>query len=475
MNVYVYVEVAARELDARLLLALVAAERGHDVLLGRIDPRLDPVAMPPGLFHDKSLTRGQEMERQAWLQAQGFRVSSQDEEHYLLQPDFSAFVDHRYEPAALANADRVMAWGPHDHAGVTAARPDHVHRLRMTGSPRVDLWRPELAGHHRRTPLPGVEGRPFVLFANNVTHLLGMNRFTTMLADKRGKYFDGTAHPLEQHWFDELTSQAERLPHLVASVRALAVRSPDLTIVVRPHPVESVAAWRDMIGPLPNVIVARDGSISPWVRSALAVVHTGDTTGFEVAVSGVPLISLEPTEGVAVDLGHVTGRLGIRARDADEVVAAVDALRSGTDPDTLLQPGAGEVLAGRLTALDGPLAADRIVDAWEELDVPTAPVMRPERLAQGPVGRLEARARDLVRPGIHAVREVRRRMREGADADRFVVAHKFPPIDHAGLAGTARSLAGTLGRFDDVVVRPVGPRLVHLSRRARGTSAPTGS
>lgn len=474
MNVYVYVEVANRELEARLLLGLAAAERGHDVLLGRFDPRRDTEAMPPGLFHDKSLTRGQEMDRQAWLADAGFRVTSQDEEHYLLQPDFAPFVDHRYEAAALDRADRVLTWGPHDHAGIAQARPGHATLLRMTGSPRVDLWRPEFAAHHE-SALPDGVARPFVLFANNVTHLLGMNRFTTMLADKRGKYFDGTADPLERHWFDELAAQAERLPHLVAAIRGVATRFPDLTVVVRPHPVESPAAWRDLLGPLPNVMVRNDGAISPWVRSALAVVHTGDTTGFEAAVAGVPLVSLEPTDGVAVDLGHVTGRLGIRAEDAPAVVDAVGHVRDGGDVDSLRQPGADELLAGRLAALDGPLAADRIVDAWEELDPPAATPMRPGRLAPGRLDRVEARARDLVRPGVHAVREVRRRMREGADADRFVVAHKFPPIDHAALAERAASLGTTLGRFTDVEVRPIGPRLVHLRRRGRGTSSPTGS
>jgi hypothetical protein len=355
---------------------------------------------------------------------------------------------------------------PDDHAALTAGRPAHVQRLRMTGAPRVDLWRPELAPHHQRTPLP-VDGRPFVLFANNFTHVLGVNRFTTMLADKRGKYFTGTADPLERLWFEELTSQAERLHHVVASVRLLAVSQPDLTVVVRPHPVESEAAWRDLLGPLPNVLVSRDGPISPWVRSALAVVHTGDTTGFEVAVGQVPLISLEPTEGVAVDLGHVTGRLGVRARDASDVVAAVDALRAGEPAAALNQAGADALLEGRLAALTGPLASDRIVDAWEELGAPDAPRMRPERLRPGALGSLEQRVRDRVRPAVHALREVRRRAREGADADRFVVGHKFPPLDHPALAATARSLATTLGRFEDVEVRAVGPRLVHVSRRGR--------
>lgn len=465
MNVYITVEVAVRELESRLLLALVAAERGHQVLLGDVDPRANSAALSPGLFHDKSLTRGWEMQRQADLAAAGFLISSQDEEHGLLQPDFSLFMERRFEPVAMDVADRILTWGPHDHAQLAQGRPSHVDRMRMTGSPRVDLWRPELVGHHQRRPLP-VTG-PFVLFANNVTHLLGVNRFSTMVADKRGKYFDGTADPLERHWYAELTSQAERLPHVVASIRQVAEASPDLTVVVRPHPVESSAAWHDLLGALPNVVITREGSASSWVRRAVAVVHTGDTTGFETAVSGVPLISLEPIEGVAVDLEHVTGRLGIRAVDAGEVVTAVQALRAGADPVTLTQSGSGAMLEGRLAALDGPLASDRIVDAWEELVVPAAPAMRPDRLAPSMLRRVELRARDVVRPAVHAAREVRRRMREGADSERFVVGHKFPELDHADLALTAQSLGRTLGRFADVDVRPVGPRLVHLSRRGR--------
>ena len=475
MNVYIIVEVAARELEARLLLGLVAAERGHDVLLGEVDPRLDPAAMPPGLFHDKSLTPGQEVVRQEALAGAGFHISSQDEEHFLLQPDFSFFLDHRFAPEALARADRVATWGPHDHGALVAGRAALAGRFRMTGSPRVDLWRPELASHHCRTALPEVAGRPFVLFANNFTHVLGRNRFSTMVADKRGKYFDGTEDPLERHWFTELASQAERLPHVVGAVRRLAIEHPDLMVVVRPHPVESPAAWRDLIGPLDNVVVTNRGSISPWVRSATAVVHAGDTTGLEVAVGGVPLISLEPTEGIGVDLGHVTGLLGIRATSAGEVVGAVSALRRGDDARALAQPGSDEVLAGRLTALTGPLASDRIVDAWEELDPPDAAPMRPERLQPGMLRRTEERLRSLVRPTVHAVREVRRRAREGADADRFVVGHKFPPIDHPALVETAASLGRTLGRFQEVEVVPVGPRLVRISRRGRGTSSPTGS
>jgi len=474
VNIYIVVEVAARELEARLLLGLVAAERGHEVLLGDVDPRRDVDAMPPGVFHDKSLTPGQEMDRQAELASAGFRISSQDEEHGLLQPDFALFMERRFAPEALAHADVALTWGPHDHAKLSAGRPEHVHRLRMTGSPRVDLWRPEFAAHHSQVRLP-TDRRPFVLFANNFTHILGMNRFSTMLADKRGKYFDGSEDPLERQWFDELASQAERLPHVVAAVRLLADQQPDLLIVVRPHPVESVKAWRDLLGPAPNVLVTREGPISAWVRSATAVVHTGDTTGFEVAVGGIPLISLEPKEGIGVDLRHVTGRLGIRAENASDVLSSIRALRGGERARDLEQAGASELLEARLSALEGRLASDRIVDAWEGLDAPDASPMRPDLLRPSLVGSVEEGLRARVRPGVHALREVRRRMREGADADRFLVAHKFPPFERDGLSRSAGSLSATLGRFNDVEVRTIGPRLVHISRWRPRRSSRTGN
>jgi len=482
--VSIIVEVSVRELEARLLLGLAAAERGHDVFVGAVDPLADEDLFPPGLFHDKSLTRGQEMVRQRALSERGFHVTSQDEEHWLLQSDYRLSMERRFEPEALEQANIAFTWGPHDTAALRAGRPDHADRFAMTGSPRVDLWRPDLTGYHTRMPLPSAPDEPFVLFANNFNHHLGVNRFTTMLRDKRGTYFSGFDDELEALWFDEMVAQAERLPHAVAAIRRVALDDPSRVVVVRPHPTEVEQDWRDLIGPLPNLLVTREGPIGRWVRAAQAVVHIGDTTGFEVAVAGVPLVSLEPTEGVAVDLDHITDRLGRPASSADEVV---DQVRRA------VEEGAGatrasdeELLATRFAALDGPLAVDRIVDAWEALgpapgagSSPT--VIDDRRLVRVMTRRrAEERARSRVRPLVHAARELRRQLAEGPGPAPFRVAHKFPPIDQAELEAMVVAFRACLGRFDDVEVTLLGPRLVRLRRRSlssRGprTSSPTGS
>ena len=43
MNIYIKIEVKRRELESRLLLAMAAAERGHQVLLGASNLTLDLV------------------------------------------------------------------------------------------------------------------------------------------------------------------------------------------------------------------------------------------------------------------------------------------------------------------------------------------------------------------------------------------------------------------------------------------------
>ena len=59
MNIYQHVEHAARELDSKLLIATIAAARGHQVIvsdLEGIEKGMRRGVLAPGIFHTKSLT-----------------------------------------------------------------------------------------------------------------------------------------------------------------------------------------------------------------------------------------------------------------------------------------------------------------------------------------------------------------------------------------------------------------------------------
>ena len=58
-NIYIHVEISARELDSKLLLATIAASKGHQVVisdLSSINSGINNGLLAPGVFHTKSLT-----------------------------------------------------------------------------------------------------------------------------------------------------------------------------------------------------------------------------------------------------------------------------------------------------------------------------------------------------------------------------------------------------------------------------------
>jgi surface carbohydrate biosynthesis protein len=487
VNVYLQMEIKARELEGRTLLALAAAERGHHVLLGDLRRYLELATetFPAGMFHDKSLTpSARKLRLHARLIGRGFAVTSQDEEHWLNIDSYDVPASKRFSSASLANASRSFAWGPHELDALTAAYPEHADRLVATGSPRIDLWRPAFAEAHGAVELAGTEGRRgFVLFASNFVPALEVTRFWARMRDKRQHYV-GSEDPYEFARYDIVADRFRVLGPFVRTVRRVAAAHPDTLVVVRPHPVEARGALTDLIGPLPNVLVTRQGALTPWVRRAAVLVQSDSTSGYEAAVVGTPVVSLTP-DGVLA--GSVVNRLGRRADDVDQAAALVaEALALDDRGRSAWLPTDGRALLDRrISALDGPLATDRIVDEWDRIAVPGQPwdlgrVRSAQRRvrARHRVGTLRARLRagadggpgDDAGPGPSTAA----RMASERSTDPFIGTHKFPPLSRVEVAGVVEGLQRALGRFRAVRFEVIGPDLIAFgplgprTGRARG-------
>lgn len=459
MNIYVKMEILERELEGRLLLALVAAERGHDVLLGDFRALLSHRRwLTPGVFHDKSITpKPAKVRLLRDLTEAGFVLTSQDEEHGLSEDTYDAFARRRFSDETFALASRVFTWGPHDTGALTDHYPTHAGRLTMTGSPRVDVWRRELTGL-QEPDLPGIDpGRPYVLLSTSALPFQP-NPFWTIMRDARSSQFPGLDDAREWVHYDKYAVAYAYVGRLIRAVRMAAHELPDVQFVVRPHPTAVVRAWHDVLGDVPeNVRVIRDGGSGRWIEHAAAIVHNGSTTGVEAAARSVPTVSFQPN-GERHDM--FANRVGRVAEDESALVALLAAATgsggraawwAGHDPAPLL--------AQRFAALDGRLAADRIVDAWEELDHPRL------RLPN-----LPRRARLLASAHRRAgsVRAGLRTRRNGADRSPGLdVSGKFPPLEAGRLERLVATYRLTTGRFASVEAHLVGPDLVHLARSQR--------
>jgi surface carbohydrate biosynthesis protein len=441
---------------------MVAAERGHEALVGDLSSLLSHRTwLRPGVFHDKSLTPSrQKLASHARLVDAGFAVTSQDEEHWLLLPSYDEMRDKRFSAESLRQASFAFAWGPHDASSLRAGFPDLADRVRETGSPRVDLWRPDLAGVYSGAELPGIDpSRPYllVLGALGTPGPVDQNPFPASMGARRATYFPGSDDPFEWEQYERAAVAFRYVGRMVRAVRLLAARMPSLQIVLRSHPVEDEDGWRQLLGAVPGVIVTRHGSLGKWLRSATAVVHNGSTAGFEAAVAGIPAISFQPN-GERID--WTSNLLGRVARDEGELVDLVEAARNPAERAAWYRSDV-DVLERRFASLVGRLAADRTVDAWEELNVPA----RGNRIRASVLAAGAHRGIGTVRTRLSGLRE-RSEVRDGQGFDGKL---KFPPIDRREVEAIATSLRSGLGRFAGVEVRMLGRRLVSVrpGRRAR--------
>ena len=100
MNIYLHVEVSGRELDSKLLLAVLAASKGHEVIVSSLGPIIKGLnfkILSPGIFHTKSLTPGKDkIDRHQKIVDKGFKITSIDEESGVDSYGYDKFAKSRY-------------------------------------------------------------------------------------------------------------------------------------------------------------------------------------------------------------------------------------------------------------------------------------------------------------------------------------------------------------------------------------------
>ncbi len=458
MNIYIHIEVKAREFESRMLLALAAAERGHSVVLGSREETVDLAAaglLTPGIVHDKCVTPySKKLGRMEAMRARGHLITSQDEEHGLLYDSYDDFARMRYSATSIGMADRVFLWGQFDHEVIARTYPDHADRFVACGSPRVDLWRQDVRPVLSPALKAACDAGPLVLVPSNFVLALNAGRIWDFIKLQNDLYrkqradaagvLAGSAQFGETSLFRRTALQFELIRHFVRMIRSLSRSFPQASIVVRPHPAEDARAWPALLGRgLANVTVSADGALINWIKKARVVVHNSCTSGLEAAVAGVPRIAYRPVRSKYE--ASVPNSVSYPAGSLPDLTAAVGRLLSGQALELPAEnrAAADRVLASRFANLEGSLAADRIVREWEALDRPDLRRPNDWRAVHAALARDD---RALPPPD------------SAAPARVDLPSHKFPDLTEAEISAFATHLRDSMDRFHTVRWKRLGQR-----------------
>ncbi len=290
---YLLVEETSRELNSRILLATVGAEAGF---ISHIIPQWfaweNFRALPQGVVLFKGNNATQSAHMIDALDA-GHRVAALEEEILGLTGDME--ILRHFQSEHVGACELFVLQGEHARAIVAARHPDLAGRMVVTGNPRADLLRAPFDGPIRREAETIRERQGDYILVN--TNFGATNPVAgDTIAFRALCIRVGILDPENQRDCDAFIARCEwerENMALLARLIAKCAASPTLPkLIIRPHPAENIAKWREAYAGQPRVSIIRDGDHAPWTAAARLLLHTGCTTGVEAALMGTPVLSL---------------------------------------------------------------------------------------------------------------------------------------------------------------------------------------
>lgn len=375
MNIYLHVEISARELDSKILLACLAAERGHNVMISELNifkKALKNKLIPPGIFHAKSLSPNNDLisRHQEMIENRLF-ITSIDEEGGLLDHEYDEFAKNRYSSKTIEQSSAIFCWGEDDFQTLKKIYPKFSSKIHKTGSPRADTWREQFSKSYALPPT--APSKPFILISSNLHTVNNIKPFHEWGGFKSHKtlnndnYFKSDPDNFKKQ-FNKVSEDNLKFAAFVEAVHFLSSKSLDFDIIFRPHPLENIDPWKVYLRGLPNVYVNRDGPIGPWLNNAFGIIHNSCTTAIEATISGKEVITYIPFEQNN-SWGELANSLGHCVKTLDDLSNKVHSLfkkSQNNEQSENIKPFP-EILLNKIHLDKGELAAKKIIKIWEEI------------------------------------------------------------------------------------------------------------
>lgn len=359
--IYFPMEIAARELDSRLLMAVIALARGFEVVLGQkwlIERNIEH--MTPGVYFSKTLTVRDARMLQRAKQA-GYITAAIDEESPGLAVEHDTFW--WVSAAAVATTDLIFMPGARNIRHFAACHNVPESHVRPAANPRWDLLRQELRPvlEPEAAELRARHG-DFILVNSN----LGLSNSKKGSAKEmiQGLIDQGKVDPSDTRLIkmldDIVEMEAVNRRALLELLPRLAERFPNIKIVLRPHPSEDLDVWSNWVAGIPNLAVIREGSAIPWIMAARLLVHTNCTTGVEAVALDRPAICIVPAKNPA-NARYLANQVNPVVATTDETLAMVASVLDA--PQSCYTRAMIEVFRDRMSYEFDRLGTEAVIDA----------------------------------------------------------------------------------------------------------------
>ncbi|MDB2591966.1 hypothetical protein N9X80_04550 [Candidatus Pelagibacter bacterium] len=370
MNIYIHLENIIRELDGKLLTGVLAASKGHEVIISDlecIEKGIRRGFLEPGIFHTKSLTPGEKkISYIKEIKKKGNLVTSLDEEGGLIRDNYLEFLKERYSETTINYASAVFCYGKDDSKTLKKFFNKYESKIHKTGSPRVDLWQNHFLKYWE---IPKkFSKKPYLLVVSNMSFANFAKPFKKIIETQMKNGLYKIKPEFFSQTFITASEQFKTILAFIEAIKHLADNNKGYDIILRPHQNEDLESWKIFLEGIPNVYVYREGSITGWINNSFAVMHNGCTSALEATISKKPLLTYIPHKQNLFG-NNLPNKLGYKIKKKNELLFKVNNLfcaikfkRKNSNKKQL-----PTIVSKKVYIDNKELAAKKIINQWEKL------------------------------------------------------------------------------------------------------------
>ncbi len=287
----------------------------------------------------------------------------------------------------------ICLWGELQKQVIAKQAPELASTLAVTGCPRFDLY----GAHYSWIESAANETihsthQPYILICSRFTsiaHAEGIRIPFKRKVNPNKWPKDMSRQDISELWYTSWQRDVHDFADFVVAVKEIAKTNPDYTIVLRPHPSESLGFYKEALKPFKNIQVIRSGSVLGWIRSAEVVVHTNCTTGVEAILAGRPTINFLPDTVPRENLDKAVSReAGMVTRSIEETVERVSEIVNGGDFPQVWSDRAKSILLN-LETDSIPVLAKETRRCIDSAGINSSTVRLPSRESVKPIGKVD--------------------------------------------------------------------------------------
>ena len=272
------IEVACRELPGKLLLAHKFAISGCIVFVGSKARILEfSKFLPEAIYFDKGYHENVSERIYDDLEKRHLKIVSLDEENAV---DFSDYqqLNLRFPDHILKRFRLVFLWGEKQFTYLKNNRANlAIEKTFVTGHPRFEL----LSEKFRSIYQKDVDS-----FRKKYGNFILVNTNFGLGNNIKGDDFVVQNYASRFPQLESLIKyQKEQTQNFISLCKFLSSKL-QVKIILRPHPEEDLAIYRDRLADFSNVEVIAEGSVIPWIIAADIMIHHDCTTAIECAMLG---------------------------------------------------------------------------------------------------------------------------------------------------------------------------------------------